>query len=57
MSNIELQPDDIARQQLIRSIVGLHFIGENPDFEEQVTDILADYIVFRRHRPDEEIDR
>lgn len=57
MSDLELQPDDLARQQLIRSIVGLHFIGENPDFEEQVTDILADYIVFRRHRPDEEIDR
>lgn len=42
-------------EKLIRELVAMHNIQENPDFEEQVRDILRNYIVFSKSRlPEQE---
>ncbi len=42
-------------EKLIRELVAMHNIQENPDFEEQVRDILRNYIVFSKNRlPEQE---
>lgn len=37
-------------EKLIRELVAMHNIQENPDFEEQVRDILTNYVVFCKGR-------
>lgn len=42
-------------EKLIRELVAMHNIQENPDFEEQVRDILTNYVVFCKSRlPEQE---
>lgn len=42
-------------EKLVRELVAMHNIQENPDFEEQVRDILRNYIVFSKSRlPEQE---
>ena len=41
-------------EKLIRELVAMHNIQENPDFEEQVRDILRNYIVFSKSRLSEQ---
>lgn len=42
---------------LVQELVALHSFWENPDFEEQVREILENYIVFRKHRlPTKEVE-
>ena len=42
-------------EKVIRELVAMHNIQENPDFEEQVRDILRNYIVFSKSRlPEQE---
>lgn len=47
--------EDFEKELLVKELVSIHNIQENPDFEEQVREILENYIVFRRKRPDETI--
>ena len=50
--------DNIEREQLIKEIVSLHFVGENPDFEEQVREVVSKYVIFSKNRlPYEETHR
>ena len=41
-------------EKLVRELVAMHNIQENPDFEEQVRDILRNYIVFSKSRLSEQ---
>lgn len=42
-------------EKLVRELVAMHNFQENPDFEEQVRDILENYIVFYKNRlPEQE---
>ena len=42
-------------EKLVRELVAMHNFQENPDFEEQVRDILENYIVFCKNRlPEQE---
>lgn len=46
---------DVEKEQLIRELVSIHNIQENPDFEDEVREILGKYIVFFKDRlPKEE---
>jgi len=46
------------KELLIRDIMQYHSLVENPDFEEQMREVLENYIVFRKDRlPYEEIER
>ena len=46
------------KELLIRDIMKYHSLVENPDFEEQMREVLENYIVFRKDRlPYEEIER
>lgn len=37
-------------EKLVRELVAMHNFQENPDFEEQVRDILKNYVVFCKNR-------
>lgn len=37
-------------EKLVRELVAMHNFQENPDFEEQVRDILKNYVVFSKNR-------
>lgn len=42
-------------EMLVRELVAMHNFQENPDFEEQVRDILQNYVVFSKNRlPEQE---
>lgn len=42
-------------EKLVRELVAIHNFQENPDFEEQVRDILKNYVVFCKNRlPEQE---
>lgn len=43
--------EEFESELLVQDLVSIHNILENPDFEEQVREILKNYIVFRRNRP------
>lgn len=46
------------KELLIRDIMKYHSLVENPDFEEQMREVLKNYIVFRKDRlPYEEVER
>lgn len=47
--------EDFEKELLIKELVAMHNIQENPDFEEQVREILKKYVVFRRNRLHETI--
>ncbi len=49
-------PEDIEKEQLIKELVAIHNIQENPDFEDEIREILENWIVFRRQRPHESIE-
>ena len=49
-------PKDTEKEQLISELVTIHNIQENPDFEDEIREILDKYIVFRRQRPHESIE-
>lgn len=51
-----MESNDFEKEQLIRELVANHNIQENPDFEEEVREILEKYIIFRRNRPYETIE-
>lgn len=38
------------KEMLIRALVAIHNIQENPDFEDEVREILEKYIVFLKDR-------
>lgn len=42
------------KEMLLRELVSIHNIQENPDFEEEVSEILEKYIVFLKDRPPRE---
>lgn len=45
----------MIQKKLVRELVAMHNFQENPDFEEQVRDILKNYIVFYKSRlPEQE---
>lgn len=39
------------KENLIRELVAIHNIQENPDFEDEVREILEKYVVFFKNRP------
>lgn len=45
---------DEEKEMLIRELVAIHNIQENPDFEDEVREILEKYIVFLKNRPPRE---
>lgn len=42
---------DNEKESLIKELVAIHNIQENPDFEDEVREILEKYIVFYKDRP------
>lgn len=42
------------KEMLVRELVAIHNIQENPDFEDEVREILEKYIVFLKNRPPRE---
>lgn len=44
---------DEEKELLIKELVAIHNIQENPDFEDEVREILEKYIVFLKNRPSE----
>ena len=45
---------DEEKEMLTRELVAIHNIQENPDFEDEVREILEKYIVFLKNRPPRE---
>lgn len=45
---------DEEKEMLARELVAIHNIQENPDFEDEVREILEKYIVFLKNRPPRE---
>lgn len=45
---------DEEKEMLVRELVAIHNIQENPDFEDEVREILDKYIVFLKNRPPRE---
>ncbi len=45
---------DEEKEMLVRELVAIHNIQENPDFEDEVREILEKYIVFLKNRPPRE---
>ena len=45
---------DEEKEMLVRELVAIHNIQENPDFEDEVGEILEKYIVFLKNRPPRE---
>lgn len=44
------------REQFIREVMAYHSLVENPDFEEQLREVLENYVIFRKDRlPYEEV--
>lgn len=41
---------DEEKEMLVRELVAIHNIQENPDFEDEVREILEKYIVFLKNR-------
>ena len=41
---------DEEKEALIRELVSIHNIQENPDFEDEVREILEKYVVFFKNR-------
>lgn len=39
------------KELLIKELVSIHNIQENPDFEDEVRNILDKYVVFLKDRP------
>lgn len=42
---------DNEKESLVRELVSIHNIQENPDFEDEVREILEKYVVFFKGRP------
>ena len=45
---------DEEKEMLVRELVAIHNIQENPDFEDEVREILEKYIIFLKNRPPRE---
>ena len=45
---------DEEKEMLVRELVAIHNIQENPDFEDEVRERLEKYIVFLKNRPPRE---
>lgn len=45
---------DEEKEMLVRELVAIHNIQENPDFEDEIREILEKYIVFLKNRPPRE---
>lgn len=45
---------DEEKEMLVRELVAIHNIQENPDFEDEAREILEKYIVFLKNRPPRE---
>lgn len=45
---------DEEKEILVRELVAIHNIQENPDFEDEIREILEKYIVFLKNRPPRE---
>lgn len=45
---------EFEKESLVKELVAIHNIQENPDFEDEVREILEKYVVFFKNRPPKE---